>query len=86
VLQQDERGRRDPETFRTKKASARSRGIAPASPVSDPSIRAETTSSTMKATNHGMAARAPRRIIAQSGATNAHSETALDSTNPPRLH
>src|SRR5437763_15720937 len=57
---------------------------APAARVG--SIAADAATSPTKATNHGIACRAPTNSSAPNGAVTAHSDTAEEVAKPPRLH
>src|SRR5256885_7741302 len=69
-----------------KNASTRPLGTWGALLATAGSIPTETAKRPTKATNHGMASRAPTNRRAPSGDVNAQSETPDDVLKPPRLH
>src|SRR5919206_4917429 len=69
-----------------KNVSTTAFGTSGALAASDESIATETTTRPAKATNQGIARRAPTNRSAPSGDVKAHSEMADEVLKPPRLH
>ncbi len=72
--------------FSTKYVTTTPPGMWGAPAASAGSIAPETATSAPKATNHGMAWRAPTNSRAPTGQVKAQSDTADELAKPPRLH